>query len=329
MTPAQESPIYSGVRSAVLGATGFIGRWVARLLTEAGAELHAVVRSASEAREVFGSYGVSAQTHVADLSDLIATRDLLTRLAPTIVFTLSGYGVDPDERGAADERRAGVMNVELPGTIAETMASIPAGEWRGRRVVQAGSGFEYGNIGGHLEESAAANPSGLYGRSKLAATHRLAAVCQATGVSGLTARLCQVYGPGEHPGRLLPDLIEARHHARPLHLTVGTQRKDFTYVEEAAEGLLRLGGTEGPPGEVVNLATGQLHTVREFVLSAAHLLRLDRDRLKFEKPLPDNELQHLEVATDRLRGLTHWMPTAEPSVGIRRTLDFLDRRNDG
>ncbi|MEO8139123.1 MAG: NAD(P)-dependent oxidoreductase [Gemmatimonadota bacterium] len=329
MTPAPDLRGYAGVRAVVLGASGFIGRWAGHALTGAGAELHAVVRDVAEARRVFANYGVTAQVHEADLTDFEQTRRLLLRLAPAIVFNLSGYGVDPGERTEGSDRLAGVLNADLPGMLAKSLAAIPAPGWAGRRIVHVGSILEYGQIGGHLEESSAAAPFNLYGRSKLAGTLRLTEACESAALPGLTARLCQVYGPGEHPGRLLPMLIEARGHTQPLSLSIGTQSKDFTYVGDVAEGLLRLGLTAGGPGEVVNLASGRLDTVREFTLTAAHLLRLEPGRLKFEKPLPDNELQHLEVATDRLRTLTDWVPATTLADGIRRTLDFLDRRSDG
>ncbi len=329
MTSVTPLRAYSGVRAVVLGASGFVGRWVARALSESGADLHAVVRLPADAEPVFSAYGIDADLHAADLTDLEGTRLLLLRLAPTIVFNCAGYGVDPGERSEADERIATILNSGLPGLAAETLATTPADGWRGRRIVHAGTVLEYGNIGGHLEETSVAAPFEFYGRTKLAGTHRLSAACQSTGTEGVTARLFQVYGPGEHEGRLLPTLIEGRHHSAPLSQSVGTQRKDFTYVGDVAEGLLRLGLTAGPPGEIVNLATGRLATVREFVETAAHLLRLDPGRLKFEKPLPDNELQHLEVAIGRLRELTCWEPSIDVAEGIRRTLDFLDRTGNG
>ena len=329
MTSAPNLRGYAGVRAMVFGGSGFIGRWVGHALTSAGAELHAVVRDVAGAQEVFARYGVTAQVHAADLTDFEQTRRLLARLTPAIVFNLSGYGVDPGEKSEGNDRLAEVLNAGLPGMVAESLAAIPCGSWAGRRIVHAGSILEYGQIGGHLEESAAAAPFDLYGRTKLAGTLRLTEACESAALPGLTARLCQVYGPGEHPGRLLPMLIEARGHTEPLSLSIATQSKDFTYVGDVAEGLLRLGLTAGGPGQVVNLASGRLDTVREFILTAAHLLRLDPGRLKFEKPLPDNELQHLQVATDRLRTLTNWVPATTVADGIRRTLDFLDRRSDG
>lgn len=329
MSPVPDLRGYEGVRAVVFGASGFIGRWVGHALSGARAELHAVVRDVAEARGVFARHGVTAEVHETDLTDFEQTRRLLRRLAPAIVFNLSGYGVDPGEKREESDRLAEVLNAGLPCLVAESLAAIPAPGWAGRRIVHAGSILEYGQIGGHLGESSPAAPFNLYGRSKLAGTLRLTEACESAALPGLTARLCQVYGPGEHPGRLLPMLIEARGLTEPLSLSIGTQSKDFTYVGDVAEGLLRLGLTTGAPGQVVNLASGRLDTVREFILTAAHLLRLDLGRLKFEKPLPDNELQHLEVATDQLRTLTNWVPATTVADGIRTTLDFLDRRSDG
>ncbi len=329
MSTRSEPSAYAGTVVAVLGASGFIGRWVARALTAAGADVHLIVRDAGPVPRLCSEYAIGGAVHEADLADPRMTRSLLHRLSPSVVFNLAGYGVDPNEKREVSERVAGELNEKLPALVAETLGAIPAGSWTGRRIVHTGSVFEYGNVGGHLKETGPTAPYELYGRSKLAGTQRLAKACQAGGISGLTARICQIYGPGEHPGRLLPLLFASRHRRDPLSLSVGTQLKDFTYVEDVADGLLRLGLTRGQPGEVVNLATGRLTTVRHFVLLAAHVLQIGEDRLKFEKPLPDNELQHREVAIVRLQSLTGWSPSVEVADGIRRTLHFLDRADNG
>jgi len=325
MSRTPEFRDYAGVRTVVLAASGFIGRWVARALTEAGAELHLVVRSAPMGEPVLAAYGVRGTVHEQDLTDLAAVRQLLHRIQPVIVFNAAGYGVDPEEKQAGDERLAGLLNEQLPACAAEGLVTVPAPGWTGRRLVHLGSVYEYGNIGGHLEEHSVPAPTGLYGRSKLGGTRRLTQACETASLSGLTARICQIYGPGEHPGRLLPCLLEARGVTDSLILTAGTQKKDFTYAEDVAEGLLRLGVTVGPPGEVVNLATGRLTAVRDFALMAAHVLRLDPELLRFEKPLPDNELGHEELAVGRLRRLTGWTPGTTVAEGVRKTAEFLDR----
>lgn len=302
---------YLGARVVVLGATGFIGRWVTRALRDAGAEVHLVARAAG--------LDAAGGSHPHDLTDLDGTRALIRRLAPAVVFNLAGYGVDPAEKREGDAARAGVLNAELPAAVATALAAVPSA-WPGARLVHAGSILEYGPIGGALREDRAPRPAGLYAETKLAGTLALADQSRRTGLRAVTARLAQVYGPGEQEGRLLPALLAARRTGRLEPLSAGTQRKDFTYVEDVAAGLLVLGRQRPEPGEVVNLATGRLTTVRDFALEAARVLPLDPGLLRFERPVPAGELEHDPVPIDRLRELTGWVPPTGIAEGIRRTI---------
>src|SRR5262249_10879150 len=147
--------------------------------------------------------------------------------------------------------------------------------------------------------------------------------CKVQGLKGVTARLFTVYGPGEHQGRLLPSLLESARTGMPLQLTAGPQRRDFTYVEDVAEGLLRLGLVVAQPGAIVNLPTGQLTSVRCFVEQAASLLHISPDQLHFGAlPTRLEEMVHSEVTHERLRRLIAWMPPTDIMTGVRRTVDF-------
>jgi nucleoside-diphosphate-sugar epimerase len=140
----------------------------------------------------------------------------------------------------------------------------------------------------------------------------------------VTARLFTVYGPGEHSGRLLPSLLEAARTGTPLKLTAGTQKRDFTYVGDVAEGLLRLGLAAANLGEIVNLATGQLLSVRSFAETAARILHIPHRSLifGFVQTRHQEETVHSEVALGLLRRLIGWVPPTSIDDGIRNTLDF-------
>ncbi|MCG3207758.1 MAG: dTDP-6-deoxy-L-talose 4-dehydrogenase (NAD(P)(+)) [Anaerolineae bacterium] len=310
---------YRDCRIVVLGASGFLGRWVARALSWCGAELYLVVRRAKAAPN-FECYDVKGQVVEVNLADSAAVRRFFRRVQPTITFNLAGYGVDPAER---DDQTAFQINTHLLQTICHALVDIRDWAWCGLDIVHVGSALEYGAIGGNLAEDSRPNPTTLYGRSKLAGTLALASSCRAYGLRGITARLFTVYGPGEHAGRLLPSLLAAAQTGQPLALTAGTQQRDFIYVEDAAEGLLRLGLARSRPGEIVNLATGQLTPVRRFVESAAEILQLPADRLEFGTiPLRVEEMEHDPVTIARLRRLVGWAPPTPITAGIRRTVEF-------
>lgn len=309
-----ESPTsYRGVRAIVLGASGFIGRAVTDALVAAGADVIRVVRRPGAASPA----AASDTAHVvADLARADLVRPVLARLRPAIVFNLAGYGVDPSER---DARTAYRINVGIPVETVEALARC-AVPWTGLSLVHVGSAAEYGAAGGDLGESRAPRPLSLYGRSKLAGTRALADRCRALAVRGATARLFTVYGPGEHAGRLLPSLLDAALGDAPLPLTAGLQRRDFTYLGDAVEGLLRLGVSAAAPGDVVNVATGRLHSVREFVEIAAAELGIAPARLQFGAlPTRPDEMAHEAVRVARLRSLTGWVPSASIAEGVRKT----------
>jgi nucleoside-diphosphate-sugar epimerase len=228
-----------------------------------------------------------------------------------------GYGVDPGER---DEMLLVRLNAELPAEIVEALAPWKDPRWTGRNIVHAGSAAEYGDAGGDLEEDGPAKPKTPYGRTKLEGTNAVSSA-EKSGLRGVTARLFTVYGPGEHAGRLLPALICASRRGEVLKLTAGMHTRDFTYVEDVAEGLLRVGAASAIAGGVANLATGRLTSVRTFAKIAARILGIPEANLNFGAiPTRAEEMSHNPVSIERFRRIAGVVPQTGIEEGIRRTL---------
>ena len=312
---------YEGVRALVLGANGFIGRWVARRLTEAHARVTVAVRRPEEFAEVARQWSIAAETIAFDALREGSVARAISGAAPDIVFNLAGYGID---RAETDPGAMSRINDVLVRQVAEVLAgTLPAAEWRGRRLVHAGSALEYGLVEGTATEDGPAVPHTAYGRTKLAGTTALRAVAAATGLASVTARFFTVFGPGEHERRLLPTIRQAARAGSAATLSSGRQRRDFTYVGDVAEGLLRLGLSAGTPGEIVNLATGRMTSVRAFAEAAAKVLELPPDRLLFgTEPIRADEMRITAVDVSRLELRTGWMPDPDLERGIRRAVLF-------
>jgi len=314
---------YRKRRALVLGASGFIGRWVARELTAAGADLVLAARDPHAIAALAPGYGLRGNTHQVDLEQPGAARRLIAAVRPDIVFNLAGYGVDRSERLAARARR---INTELVEELLSALAKRPETDWPGLALVHAGSALEYGEVGGNLDEATHPNPTTDYGRTKLAGTQLVVRAVAEGSLAAVTARLFTVYGPGEPEGRLLPTLLQGAASDGSIPLTAGAQQRDFTFVADVAEGLLRLGLLPEPTYSVVNLATGKLCQVKDFVLEAARVLRIDSNRLGFGVlPSRPDDMRHSEVHTARLHGLLRWGPSTDLEGGIRATAEFLRR----
>ncbi len=308
---------YAGVRVLVTGASGFIGRWIARVLTQAGADLVLGVRDATAMRGIAERYSMSGTVAVCDFRKATDIMALVRSTRPHLTFNAVGYGVDSTERDLAEMV---AINAEAVVHLADAIEQYADTGWSGVRLVQLGSALEYGTASGRLSEAEEAAPTTSYGRTKLRATLGLAG---RRDLRSLTARLFTVYGPGEHAGRLLPTLLEIRPRGTRIPLTEGTQLRDFTYVGDVAEGLVRLGLSHSPAGMVVNLATGHLETVRAFAETAARVLGMPLEALDFGAIQRQRvEMAHDDVTIDRLLAFTGWRPGTSIEAGISATRDF-------
>ena len=308
-------------RVAILGATGFIGRWVAEAVNRRGDQSLLLGRDVGALVSAYaGTGGADGGRRFAavDARDPETLRPQLDDFAPSLILNLAGYGVD---RGERDEETASLVNATLPRWLAEWAAES------GARLVHVGSALEYGTATGDLCEDTVPAPTTLYGRTKLAGTDAVTEVGARAGARVMTARLFTVYGLGEHAGRLLPSIIEARQDGRSLPLTEGLQRRDFAYVEDVADGLLCLADAPTRAGEVVNLATGVLTTVREFAQIAAEVLGVASSQLQFGAvPVRAEEMAHEPVSIARLLALTGWRPEPSLASGLARVRERLAER---
>lgn len=319
------SKVYKEKNIVILGASGFIGRWLSRGLSQNGANVFLFVRDKLVAKTVFEQYGINGAVFELDLiEDANSLLGIFQTISPDVVFNLAGYGVNPSQR---DNDIAYKINADLVQTVCIAMAAAKNNNWGGQDVVHVGSALEYGKDTGDLSEALVCIPTTLYGKSKLLGTQRLTTYCEQNGLKGVTVRLFSVYGPGEHSSRLLPLLINAAKD-QLLPLTEGGQKRDYTYIDDVVEGLLRIGAARKSEivnnGGIINLASGQLNSVRSFVETAASVLTIDSKNLQFGKiPVRNEEMQHLPVTNFRLQQQTDWLPSVSIAEGISRCIKFL------
>jgi nucleoside-diphosphate-sugar epimerase len=283
----------------VFGASGFIGRWVVQVLEQRGVSVTAVVRDAGASADVFERWRVAPSMVTADLAGDGTAGAFVTRLRPAMVFNLAGYGVD---RGERDVALSVQLNTHLPRDLA--VACAPTSDWPGAAFVHVGSALEYGTEPGVLDERGPASPTTDYGRSKLAGTLAVQEVARLQRTRAVTARLFTVFGDGEHEGRLFPSLLAAAWSGAALDLTDGRQRRDFAWVSNVASALVDLALAPFTPGEVVNVASGRLHSVEEFIRAVAAEAHVSSTQLRFGTlPTRPEEMAHEGVAVQRMTEL--------------------------
>ncbi|OII67791.1 MULTISPECIES: NAD-dependent epimerase/dehydratase family protein [unclassified Streptomyces] len=231
------------MRVLLLGATGFIGRYVAdRLLADPAVHLTALGRrDDSDVRFDLASGSPGALTRFLDA------------VHPGVVINCAGA-----TRGGARELTR--HNTVAVATVCEALRRSRCAA----RMVQVGCASEYGpsQPGSSTAEDAVPRPGGPYGVSKLAATE----LVLGSGLDAVVLRVFSPVGPGTPAGSPLGRLAEAMRRAMQsgdgeLRLGgLGVQR-DFVDVRDVARAVhaASLSAAQG----VVNIGTGRAVRLRD------------------------------------------------------------------
>jgi nucleoside-diphosphate-sugar epimerase len=245
------------VRALVTGAAGFLGANLVRHLTAAGHEVIAVSRPGGTSWRL---EEVAAEARILglDLRDATAIARAIDTTKPQWIFHLAAHGAYSWETDI--EMMIGV-NI---GATAALLAAARDAEVQA--FVNAGSSSEYGLKTHPPREDEWLQPNSPYAVTKAAGTH-LTGLAAADGLPAVTLRLYSIYGPWEDPGRLVPALVREAAH-RKLPPLVGPQTaRDFVYVDDCCEALLRAAqrGAPGGPGATLNLGSGKQTRLDELV----------------------------------------------------------------
>lgn len=158
--------------------------------------------------------------------------------------------------------------VNIDGTLNVLLA---AREEEVRRIVFASSSSVYGDVHGlPRREDQAPAPIAPYAVSKLAAEAYCRSFSRVYGLSTVSLRYFNVFGPRQNPHSQYSAVVPRFIHAllqgeRPIVYGDGEQSRDFTFVANVVRANLLAADVEGVAGESFNIASGESHTVNELL----------------------------------------------------------------
>ena len=307
------------MRALVTGGAGFIGSNIVDALLARGDEVTVLDDVSTGRREnLEGALAAGAELVEGDIRDAPAVARLLERLRPDAVFHLAAQ-IDV-RRSIADAAFDARVNVEGTINLLEAARSI-----EGIRFVNTSTGgaiYGEGRILPATEEHPVAPEAG-YGQSKYAAEGYCELYSRLHGVSTVSLRYGNVFGPRQDPlgeagviaifcGRLLAG-------ERPTIFGDGLQTRDYVYVGDIVEANLAAAASsiDGP----VNIGRGVPVSVVDLVAALSSTEGRDLDPEFAPRRLGEVQDIHLDAA--RARAELGWQARTGLEEGLALTLDSL------
>jgi nucleoside-diphosphate-sugar epimerase len=285
----------------ITGATGFIGRHAVQSAVQHGFEVHGLGTRLPDDPHPGVTY------HVVDLlDDRARARDIVREIGASHCLHLAWYAAPAVFWASRENFRWAAATLDLAEAFAD------AG---GRRLVGTGSCAEYDWSQGFCSEGVTPlEPATPYGVAKDAVRRLLRSWSREAGVSFAWGRIFFVYGPGEHPDRLVAYVVRALLRGERARCTDGSQSRDFLHVRDVADAFVRLAasGHEG----ALNIGSGQAVPVRSLVQRIASEIGRP-DLVDFgARPSPEGPAL-LFGDTRRLREALQWAPHFDLESGLR------------
>ncbi len=305
----------------VTGGTGFIGSHLVGRLLKEGAKVHVLVRDRTNIGrlEPYRHQLCLVEGDVRQADSLVVGE----KSKPEIVFHLAAYGAEGPRNSVSN-----AIDVNIRGLCnLLTLFSGSSGE-KLRAFLCTGTDFEYGIGDGPRSETNELSPPNYYAASKSAGWHFCQAFHELNSVPVVGVRPFFVYGPNHGARRLIPYTIIKALSGQDIKLTGCTQVRDFIFVSDVVEGMLRAATTPTAIGQVFNIGSGVGVPLRTAIERIIKLTGSMSRPLFGSIPYRKGEIWDLRADISKSRKVLRWEPKVDLNVGLRETVDWYRNHGD-
>ena len=189
--------------------------------------------------------------------------------------------------------------------------------------VQIGSSLEYGNSKSPQNENIKCNLKSIksvYGKAKLLSSIYLINLFNKKNFPTTILRLYQVYGPKQDINRFLPITIKGCIKNKKFPCSNGNQLRDFTYVDDVADAIIKTLTNKNSRGQIINIGTGKPKKIKNVIEKVKIILKGGIPQYghfkqrKFEVPI-------LYPNIKKAKKQINWTPKVNFEKGLKKTIN--------
>ena len=305
----------------VTGGAGAIGSNLTRALSEAGARMVIILDNLSSSYK----WNVPSLPNVMFVEGDITNDIDLKRVfneGPEIVYHLAAFFANQNSIDYPEKD----LWVNGFGTLKVLEYSRLAGV---KRFIYASSGCSIYGSNAPLplrEEFMSMNLSSPYQITKMLGELYCNFFYNHYGLPVVKTRFFNSYGPGEVPGQyrnVIPNFIYWAMQGRTLPITgTGEETRDFTYVGDLVDGLLRAGYYERAVGQEFNLASGRETKIIDLA-NMINEITGNKAGIKFVSRRKWDTKSRLLASVDKAKELVGYEPKTPFEEGLKKTIQWF------
>ena len=305
----------------VTGGAGFIGSHLAEELVRRGHKVR-VADNLSTGKRHNLAHLPDVELVEGDLADMAVA----ARVVQGMDYVLHQAAIPSVPRSVKDPITSNRANVDA--TLNVLVAARDAGV---RRLVFAGSSSEYGDTPTLPKtEDMPSSPLSPYALQKVMGTEYCRMFTRLYGFETVVIRYFNVFGPRQDPGSpysgvislFATALIEGR---QPTIYGDGGQTRDFTYVANVVDGVLRACTAPEAAGEAINVACGTRISLNELLRVMNAVVGTSLQAIYAEPRAGDVRDSQADIT--KAKQLLGYVPIVGLEEGLRHTLDWCRRES--
>ncbi len=300
----------------VTGGAGFIGSHLAEELLRRGHRVRVVDSLITGKRRNLESIP-AAEFVEGDLAELAVAE----KAAAGMDYVLHQAAIPSVPRSVEDPATSNRANITA--TLNVLLAARKAGV---KRLVYAGSSSAYGDTPTlPKHEGMPTNPQSPYALQKLVGEQYCQMFTKLYGFPTVTTRYFNVFGPRQDPGSPYSGVISLFATAvldgrPPIIHGDGGQTRDFTYIANVVDGVLRACEAPNVSGEVINVATGGRISLNDLLRVLSGLVKTSVPAIHKEPRAGDVRDSQADIS--KARALLGYKPIVSFEDGLERTLEW-------
>jgi nucleoside-diphosphate-sugar epimerase len=303
------------MRALVTGGGGFIGSHIVDALLRDGHEVRVLDNFATGDRRNLLHVAGDVEIVEGDMRSFERAATAMQNVQQ--VFHQAALPSVP--RSVADPLTTSEVNVT--GTLNVLLAARDAGV---ERVVYASSSSVYGSIEAERKhEELPIAPLSPYAVAKYAGEANCRAFWKVYGLETVAIRYFNVFGPRQDPSSPYSGVISVFSTAlnegcRPTIYGDGEQTRDFTYVANVVDGVLRACEAPKAVGEVINVACGTRISLNELLRVMNRIVGTNLEAIYKEERAGDVRDSQADIS--KAEALLGYTPIVDLEEGLRHTL---------